>query len=97
MLADDVWGLVDGGGIVVTASRPTYGHRAVSRQWANAKTKLNLPVVTQVRLINGEPAIVVRLAANPTFVVAMVHLETRGRLVAAQRVIRDPRRLVRLC
>jgi RNA polymerase sigma-70 factor, ECF subfamily len=97
MLAEDVWGLVDGGGIVVTASKPTYGHRTVSRQWGNAKTKLKLPVVTEVRTINGEPAILIRLAANPTFVVALVHLETRAGQVAAQRVIRDPRRLARLC
>lgn len=95
LLAEDVWGVVDGGGIVVTASKPTYGRRAVSRQWANAKTKLGVPVLAQVHRINGEAAIIVRLADAPPVVVALVHLETRGGRVAAQRVIRDPRRLVR--
>jgi RNA polymerase sigma factor (sigma-70 family) len=92
LLASDVWGIVDGGGIVQTAKKPTFGSRAVSRQWANAKRKLGQPVTAEIVFLNGEPAIVVRLAAMPSAIVAVVHLETRAARVAALRVNRDPRR-----
>jgi RNA polymerase sigma-70 factor (ECF subfamily) len=95
LLAEDVWGVVDGGGIVVTASKPTYGLNTVSRQWANARSKLGVPVLAELRRINGEAAIIVSLAQAHGFVVALVHLETRAGRVVAQRVIRDPRRLAR--
>jgi RNA polymerase sigma factor (sigma-70 family) len=92
LLAADVWGIVDGGGIVATAKKPTFGSRAVSRQWANAKRKLGASVTAEVVLLNGEHAIVIRLAAEPTVIVAVAHLETRAGLVVALRVNRDPRR-----
>jgi RNA polymerase sigma-70 factor (ECF subfamily) len=92
LLASDVWGIVDGGSIVETAKKPTFGSRAVSRQWANAKRKLGQPVTAKIVLLNGEPAIVVRLAAMPSAIVAVVHLETRAERVVALRVNRDPRR-----
>jgi len=95
LLADDVWGVVDGGGVVVTANKPTFGLRTVARQWANAKTKVGLPVVADVVRVNGEPAVLVRLQALPETIVALVHLETRGGRVVAQRVLRDPVRLSR--
>ena len=31
LLADDVWGIVDGGGIVQVPTKPTFGRFAVSR------------------------------------------------------------------
>ena len=55
-----------------------------------------MAVLAQVHRINGEAAIIVRLAHAPPVVVALVHIETRGGRVAAQTVIRDPRRLIRL-
>jgi RNA polymerase sigma-70 factor, ECF subfamily len=93
LLAEDVWGVADGGGIVQTASKPTFGKRTVARQWANAKRRLGVPVVTEVRVINGEPAVVIRLASATDVVVAIAHLETRDGRVVALRVNRDPRKL----
>ncbi len=92
LLAADVWGLTDGGGVVVTANKPSIGRRVVGRQWANARKKLgDLPLATEIVLLHGEPAIVVRLASSPAAVVALVHLETRAGEVASLRVSRDPR------
>jgi RNA polymerase sigma-70 factor (ECF subfamily) len=93
LLAGDVWGITDGGGIIATSTKPNFGQRAVSRQWANAKRRLDQPVTTSLITINGEPAIVIRLAGMPDVVVAVVHVETRRGHVAALRVNRDPRKI----
>jgi hypothetical protein len=93
LLAPDVWGIVDGGGVVKTSGKPSFGKRAVSRQWRNAQRRIGVPVSADIALLNGEPAVVVRLVGAAEFVVAIVHLETRGGLVAAQRVNRDPKRI----
>jgi RNA polymerase sigma-70 factor (ECF subfamily) len=95
LLAEDVWGIVDGGGVVVTANKPTFGKHVVARQWANAKTKVAVPVRSEVHLVNGEAAIVVRVEAAPELIVAILHLETKGGRVIAQRVLRDPVRIQR--
>jgi RNA polymerase sigma-70 factor (ECF subfamily) len=95
LLAEDVRGMVDGGGVVVTANKPTFGKQVVARQWANAKTKVAVPVLAQVHVVNGEAAVVVRIAGVPDLIVAIVHLETRGGRVVAQRVLRDPVRIQR--
>jgi RNA polymerase sigma-70 factor (ECF subfamily) len=92
LLATDVWGIVDGGGIVQTATKPTFGAQAVSRQWANAKRKLDLPVTAHVLMLNGEPSIVIRLRDAPSIIAGVVHLETRDRRAVALRIQRDPRR-----
>jgi hypothetical protein len=76
---------------VVTANKPTFGRDVIAQQWANAKRRLGVPVFAEQRVLNGEPAIVVRLAASPEVIVAVVHLETRGGAVVALRVNRDPR------
>ena len=96
LLPEDVWGVTDGGGIIQTSTKPNFGQRAVSRQWANAKRRLDLPVKTEVVPMNGEIAIVIRLAASPEVVVAVVHVETRRSQVCALRVNRDPRKFVYL-
>lgn len=96
LFADDIWGVTDGGGIVQAAKKPTFGRRAVSRQWANAKRRLGQDVVSEVRRINGEPAVVIRLAAAPAVVVAVVHVETSGGRIVALRVNRDPGRVAHL-
>jgi RNA polymerase sigma-70 factor (ECF subfamily) len=90
LFAKDVWGLVDGGGVVQTSNRPNFGRRAVARQWANAKRRLGLPVVAEVRSVNGEPAVLVRVPALDRMLIAAVHLETRDGQVVALRVNRDP-------
>jgi RNA polymerase sigma-70 factor (ECF subfamily) len=93
LLADDVWGIVDGGGVIQAASKPTYGRRVVSRQWANARRRFgDTRIAAGVRVLNGEPALVLRLADRPEVIVAVVHIETRARLVVALRVQRDPAR-----
>lgn len=89
---EDIWGIVDGGGVVVTAAKPTFGIRAVSRQWANADRRLPMPLAAEVRALNGEAAVVVRIAGTEALV-ASIHVETCGGKIAALRVLRDPRRL----
>jgi RNA polymerase sigma-70 factor (ECF subfamily) len=94
LLAEDVWGVVDGGGLVQAPTKPTFGRRAVSRQWANGKRRLEgQPVTASILMLNGEPAIVIRLAGTPAVVVAVVHLQSRAGLVCALGVSRDPRRI----
>lgn len=96
LLDEKAWGIVDGGGIVPAAKKPNFGRRAISRQWENGKRRLGQAVTAEVRRINGEDAIVIRLAAAPETVVALVHLETRGGYVVALRVNRDPSRIAYL-
>jgi RNA polymerase sigma-70 factor, ECF subfamily len=96
LFAEDIWGVVDGGGIVQAASKPTVGRRTIARQWENAKRRLGQEVIAEVRRINGEPAVLIRLAAAPPVVVAIVHLETSGGRIVALRVNRDPARTARL-
>jgi RNA polymerase sigma-70 factor (ECF subfamily) len=91
LLAHDAWGVTDGGGIITTASKPTFGRGVIARQWANAKRKIAVGVTAELRTLNGELAIVIRLAPQPDVIVAVVHLETRDRQVVALRVNRDPR------
>jgi RNA polymerase sigma-70 factor, ECF subfamily len=93
LFADDVWGVTDGGGIIPAATKPTYGIRAVSRQWANANRRLDVPLAAQVRLINGEPAVLVTSPDAGHTVLVSIHFETRRGRIAALRVIRDPRKL----
>jgi len=92
LLHEDAWGIVDGGGVVQAAKKPNFGRRAISKQWANGKRRLGQPVTAEIRRINGENAVVIRLAALPDVVVGIVHLETRAGYVVALRLNRDPRR-----
>jgi RNA polymerase sigma-70 factor (ECF subfamily) len=96
LLDEEAWGIVDGGGIIQAAKKPNFGRRAISRQWANGKRRLGQAVTSEIRRLNGESAIVIRLAAAPEVVVAIVHLETRDGYVVALRVNRDPRRIAYL-
>jgi len=96
LLAENAWGIVDGGGIVQTSKKPTYGARAISRQWANAKRKLGQPVRANVVTLNGERAIVVRLEAAHEVIDAVVHFVTRDGRVVALQVHRDPRRTAQI-
>jgi RNA polymerase sigma-70 factor (ECF subfamily) len=92
LLDEEVWGVVDGGGVVQTATKPTFGIRAVSRQFANAERRLPMPLAAQIRRLNGEPAVVIRISGTDALV-ASIHLETWNGRIAALRVLRDPRRL----
>jgi RNA polymerase sigma-70 factor (ECF subfamily) len=96
LLAEDAWGVVDGGGVVRVATKPSFGRRAVSRRWANALRHLlgGVQVACRVQRLNGEPAVVVSVPGMGPF--ASVHVETRAGLVAALRVVRDPAKLAGL-
>ena len=52
-------------------------------------------MTAEVRRLNGEPAVIVRVGAAPNIVVAIIHVESRSRQIAALRIDRDPRRNVR--
>ena len=95
LMTEDVWGIVDGGGIVHVASRPTRGRQVLAQRFANVQRRLGVgvAVVAEVRSINGEQAIVVRVAADSSCVVAVIHLVTNAGAIAAVLVDRDPRRL----
>jgi len=93
LLAEDVWGVVDGGDVARVASKPTFGRRAVSRRWANANRRLPLVIGCEVRSLNGEPAVLITLPAMASAPFATVHAETRRGRIAALRIVRDPRKL----
>jgi RNA polymerase sigma-70 factor (ECF subfamily) len=96
LLADDVWGVVDGGGVVRVATRPTFGARALVRRFANLARRVPVPVACRVVQLNGEPAVLATLPSAGGGVFASVHVETRGGRIVAMRVVRDPAKLVPL-
>ncbi len=93
LLAEDVWGVTDGGGLPRVSTKPVFGVRAVSRLWANADRRQLLPVAAHIRVLNGEPAAIVTVPDAGNAVMASIHIETRRGQIAALRVIRDPRKL----
>jgi len=96
LLADDVWGVVDGGGVVRVATRPTFGARALVRRFANLARRVSVPVACRVVRLNGEPAVLATLPSAGGAVFASVHVETRNGRIVAMRVVRDPVKLVPL-
>jgi len=96
VLADDVWGVVDGGGVVRVATRPTFGARALLRRFANLARRVTVPVACRVVQLNGEPAVLTTLPSAGGAVFASVHVETRDGRIVAMRVVRDPAKLVAL-
>jgi RNA polymerase sigma factor (sigma-70 family) len=96
LLADDVWGVVDGGGVVRVATRPTFGARALVRRFGNLSRRVSMPVECRVVRLNAEPAVLVTVPSAGHTVFASVHVETRDGRIVAMRVIRDPAKLVLL-
>jgi RNA polymerase sigma factor (sigma-70 family) len=96
ILAEDVWGVVDGGGIVRVATRPTVGARALLRRFGNLLRRVPLPVECRVVPLNGEPAVLVSLPTAGHTLFASVHVETRAGRIVAMRVVRDPAKLAPL-
>jgi RNA polymerase sigma-70 factor (ECF subfamily) len=97
LLADDVWGIVDGGGVVPGSKKPTFGVRAVARQWSNAHRRLgNIAMKTAIVSMNGEPAVVIAFPQPPNARIAVVQIETAYGRIVSQRVLRDPRRIALL-
>jgi RNA polymerase sigma-70 factor (ECF subfamily) len=94
LCTEDVWGVVDGGGVIPVATRPSVGRRAVARRFANALRRLgSATIACAVRHLNGEPAVLVMLPDLGGAPFATVHLETRVGTVQAIRVVRDPVKL----
>jgi RNA polymerase sigma-70 factor (ECF subfamily) len=89
LLAEDVWGVTDGG----RTTRPVFGAPAVSRLWAAANQREPIGLVPRVRLLNGEPAVLVTLPSAGDAVFASIHLESRGGRIVGLRIVRDPRKL----
>lgn len=96
LLADDVWGVVDGGGVVRVASRPTFGARPLLRRFENLVRRVPPPVVCRVVALNGEPAVLVTVPGAGDAPFASVHAETRDGRIVAMRVVRDPAKLAPL-
>ena len=96
LLADDVWGVVDGGGVVRVATRPTFGARVLLRRFVNLTRRVPVPVACRVVHLNAEPAVLVTLPNAGDAVFASVHVETRGGRIIAMRVVRDPAKLAPL-
>jgi len=96
LLAADVWGVVDGGGVVRTARLPSVGARALLRRFAGLERRVTARVACRVVQLNGEPAVLVTLPEAGGVVFASVHVETRGGRIAAMRVVRDPVKLAPL-
>lgn len=93
LLADEVWGVTDGGGALRVARKPVFGVRAVVRGFASVNRRQPLPVAARVRLLNGEPAVVVTVPTAEDAPFATVHVETRAGRILALRVVRDPAKL----
>ncbi len=96
LLAEDVWGVVDGGGVVRVATKPTFGARALLRRFANLNRRVSLPVACRIVRLNAEPAVLVTLPSAGHAVFASVHVETRAGRIVAMRVVRDPAKLAPL-
>jgi RNA polymerase sigma-70 factor (ECF subfamily) len=96
LLADDVWGVVDGGGVVRVATRPTFGARTLLRRFANLSRRVLVPVACRVVRLNAEPSVLMTLpsAGHPVF--ASVHVETHAGRIVAMRVVRDQVKLAPL-
>ena len=96
LLADDVWGVVDGGGVVRVATKPSFGARALVQRFANLARRVPVPVACRVVRMNGEPAVLVTVPSAGDAIFASVHVETRDGRIAAMRVVRDPAKLAPL-
>lgn len=96
LLTKDVWGVVDGGGVIPVATRPTVGARALLRRYANLARRVPVPVACRVVHLNGEPAVLVTLPDAGHAPFASVHVDTRGGRIVAMRVVRDPGKLLPL-
>lgn len=96
LLAEDAWGITDGGGTIPVVPGPSLGRDAVIRRFANAWRRLdNVPLTAEVRSLNGESAVIVRVGSMQQIVVAVIHVETTAGHIAALRIDRDPRRTTR--
>ena len=96
LVADDVWGVVDGGTAVRVATKPSIGARALVQRFANLARRVPVAVACRVAILNGEPAVLVTVPSAGHAVFASVHVETHDGRIVAMRVVRDPAKLAPL-
>jgi RNA polymerase sigma-70 factor (ECF subfamily) len=93
VLAPDVVLLTDGGGLKQSALRPIVGAEKIVRFFLGATSKAGAPLTTEQSVVNGSPAIVVRLGAEIDGVLA-VRVEA-GRITRLY-YVRNPQKLTRV-
>jgi RNA polymerase sigma-70 factor (ECF subfamily) len=93
VLAPDVVLLTDGGGLKQAALRPIVGAEKIVRFFLGATSKAGAPLTTEQSVVNGSPAIVVRLGAEIDGVLA-VRIEY-GRITRLY-YVRNPEKLTRV-
>jgi RNA polymerase sigma-70 factor (TIGR02957 family) len=93
VLAPDVVLVSDGGGLRQAALRPILGADKVVRFLAGTMAKNQLPVTAAPALVNGSPALVVRLAGEIDGVIAF---RVEAGLVTGLYYVRNPEKLSRV-
>jgi len=93
VLAPDVVLLTDGGGLKQAALRPIVGAEKIVRFFLGATSKAGAPLTTEQSVVNGNPAIVVRVGAEIDGVLA-VRIED-GRITRLY-YVRNPEKLTRV-
>lgn len=93
MLAKDACSFGDGGGKATAARKPIVGRDAVVRLYGNLARLMPTDATTEIRQINGWPAVVIRTGAG---IVAVVQIETDGEAIFAIRSTLNPSKLERL-
>lgn len=93
LLATDVTSYADGGGKVTAARRPQVGVDKVARLYLALFRKAPAGAAGDIELINGLPALVIRVAGH---VVGVVEIETDGARILAVRAVVNPDKLARL-
>ncbi|MFI5771062.1 RNA polymerase sigma-70 factor [Streptomyces sp. NPDC051658] len=93
VLAPDVVFVGDGGGIKQAALRPTIGANKVARYMVGALGKNNRPITVAPTVVNGNPALLVRLAGEVDGVMT-VHVENDR--ITGIYYVRNPEKLNRV-
>ncbi len=94
LLSEDVTMWVDGGGKARgAATRPVQGRVAVARSIAGGSRLYTEPYRAEIRDLNGEPAVILRVGAQPMLV---LFLEAEHGQITRLRAIANPDKLQRL-
>jgi RNA polymerase sigma-70 factor (ECF subfamily) len=93
VLAPDVVLLTDGGGLKQAALRPIIGAEKIVRFFVGAASKANGPITTAPSVVNGNPAVMVRIGADIDGVLA-ARIEN-GRITRLY-YVRNPEKLTRV-
>jgi RNA polymerase sigma-70 factor (ECF subfamily) len=93
VLAPDVVLLTDGGGLKQAALRPIVGAEKIVRFFLGATSKAGAPLTTEQSVVNGNPAIVVRVGAEIDGVLAVRIEHDR---ITRLYYVRNPEKLTRV-